>query len=336
MAKSKQPSIRTIYEQYEPELYRRMRRGKDDFNIFNLSYAKNYYFNLLYTLGIAVRVWEGFPTYFDKSILERVLMNSGKAVIHYDPILQKWLCLVLGQVDKYDTNGRPLHYAASTLYGNIIYHDLTPDNSVIIWDNMTQIPTLANVEFYAGRLANLRMTLDQCIKNLKVPYLIRTTSNNKAAVEAILTEIYNYKPAVIEDGVVDLEALKVYTLTDRIPEALDAAREEYTNTYNEALSSLGIANVSQEESKRERMTQYEVAKTITGSMIQQESRLKPALQGAEQITELSKNTPEPLDISVSMERIITPIDGITGDTWSEMASDVTTQSPVSKEAADNG
>lgn len=325
------PSIRTIYEQYEPTLYSRMRRGKDDYNIFNLAYAKNYYFNLLYTLGIAVRVWEGWPIYFDKSILERILMNSGKSVIHYDPLLGKWLCLVLGKVEKYDTNGRPLRYSASTLFGNIIYNDLTPENSVIIWDNMTDIPTLANVEFFAGRLANLRMTIDQCVKNLKTPYLIRTTSNNKVAVEAILTEIYNFKPAIIEDGVVDLEALKVYPLTDGIPQALDAAREEFTNTFNEALSSLGIANVSQEESKHERMTEFEVAKTITGSMIQQESRLKPALQGAEQITALSVNTPEPLDITVSMERIITPLDGEQGDGWSELDNDTDKEKKESEE-----
>lgn len=325
------PSIRTIYEQYEPTLYSRMRRGKDDYNIFNLAYAKNYYFNMLYTLGIAVRVWEGWPIYFDKSILERILMNSGKAVIHYDPLLGKWLCLVLGKVEKYDTNGRPLRYGASTLFGNIMYNDLTPENSVIIWDNMTDIPTLANVEFFAGRLANLRMTIDQCVKNLKTPYLIRTTSNNKVAVEAILTEIYNFKPAIIEDGVVDLEALKVYPLTDGIPQALDAAREEFTNTFNEALSSLGIANVSQEESKHERMTEFEVAKTITGSMIQQESRLKPALQGAEQITALSVNTPEPLDITVSMERIITPLDGEQGDSWSELDNDTDKDKKESEE-----
>lgn len=312
----RKPSIRTIYEQYEPMLYSRMRRGQDDFNIFNLAYAKNYYFNLLYTLAIAVPVWEGWPAYFDKAILERILINNGKTVIHYDPILQKWLCLVLGQVDKYDTNGRPLHYAASTLFGNIIYHDLTPENSVIIWDNMTQIPTLATIEFYAGRLANIRMTIDQCVKNLKVPYLIRTSSNNKAAVEAIMTEIYNYKPAIIEDGVVDLEALKVYTLTEGIPDALQTIREEFTNTFNEALSQIGIANVSQEESKRERMTAYEVAKTTTGSMIFQESRLKPRIQGVDQVNELSKNTPESLELAVSMERIITPLDGEI-ESWDE-------------------
>lgn len=317
MARSKAPSIRTIYEQYEPELYRRMRRGSDDFNIFNLAYAKNYYFNLLYTLAVSVRCWEGWPVYFDKAILERILVNNGKAVIHYDPLLGKWLCLVLGQVDKYDTNGRPLHYAASTLFGNIIYHDLNPENSVIIWDNITQIPTLASVEFFAGRLANLRMTIDQCVKNLKVPYLIRTTSNNKVVVEAILQEIYNFKPAVIEDGVVDMDALKVYPLVDKIPEALDAARDEFTNTFNEAMAALGIANISQEESKHERMTQFEVAKTVTGSMIQQESRLKPAIQGAEQVTELSKSTPEKLEVTVSMERIITPIDGEEGVSWDE-------------------
>lgn len=306
---SKKQSIRNIYQMYEPTLYSKIRRGCDDYNIFNLAYAKNYYFNYLYTLAIAVRVWEGWPSYFDKSILERILINNGKTVIYYDDVLGKWLSLVLGEVSAYDTNGRPLHYAASTLYGNIIYHDLNPSNSCIIWDNMTQIPTLANVEFYAGRLANIRMTIDQCVKNLKVPYVIRTTSNNKAATEAIFTEIYSYKPAIIEDGIVDLEALKVYTLTDGIPEALEAIRQEYSNTLNEAMASLGIANISEGGQKAERQTEFEIAKTITGSLIQQESRLKPCIQGAEQVTLLSKSTPEPLDITVSMNRVQTPLDG---------------------------
>ena len=306
------PSIRSIYRQYEPELYGRMRRGKDDYNIFNLEYAKCYYFNLLYTLAVSVPTWENLPLEVDKAIMERILINNGSVVFHYDPILGKYLTLVLAEVQKYDTDGRPLLYSATTLFGNIRYRDLTPENSVIIWDNVTQIPTLANIEFYAGRLANLRLTIDQCVKNLKVPYIIRTTSNNKAAVEGILSEVYKFKPAIVEDGVVDLECLKVYTLTENIPESLDASREEFTNTFNEALSSIGIANVSQEESKRERMTEYEVAKTVTGSMIQQESRLKPRLQGAERANELYK-----LDLKVAFTRVITELDGVDDESYDE-------------------
>lgn len=311
------PSIRSIYRQFEPELYGRMRRGKDDYNIFNLEYAKCYYFNLLYTLAVSVPTWENLPLEVDKAIMERILINNGSVVFHYDPILGKYLTLVLGEVQKYDTDGRPLVYSATTLFGNIRYRDLNPTNSVIIWDNVTQIPTLANIEFFAGRLANLRLTIDQCVKNLKVPYLIRTTSNNKAAVEALLSEIYKFKPAVIEDGVVDLECLKVYTLTENIPEALDSSREEFTNTFNEALSSIGIANVSQEESKRERMTEYEVAKTVTGSMIQQESRLKPRLQGAERIKELYPD----LDVKVAFTRVITELDGVDDESYDEGGAD---------------
>ena len=311
------PSIRSIYRQFEPELYGRMRRGKDDYNIFNLEYAKCYYFNLLYTLAVSVPTWENLPLEVDKAIMERILINNGSVVFHYDPILGKYLTLVLGEVQKYDTDGRPLVYSATTLFGNIRYRELNPTNSVIIWDNVTQIPTLANIEFFAGRLANLRLTIDQCVKNLKVPYLIRTTSNNKAAVEGLLSEIYKFKPAVIEDGVVDLECLKVYTLTENIPEALDSSREEFTNTFNEALSSIGIANVSQEESKRERMTEYEVAKTVTGSMIQQESRLKPRLQGAERINELYPD----LDVKVAFTRVITELDGVDDESYDEGGAD---------------
>lgn len=305
-------NIRSIYKQFEPDLYGRMRRGCDDYNIFNLEYAKCYYFNQLYTLGISIPTWEDLPLEVDKAIMERILINNTSVVFHYDPILDKYLTLILGQVNKYGTDGRPLEYAASTLYGNIIYKNLTPDNSVIIYDNVTNIPTLAAIEFYAGRLANLRLTIDQCVRNMKVPYVIRGSENNTTQIEALLKEIDSFKPAIVYDGVVDLECLKVYPLTEYIPDALTAARSEFTNTFNEALSALGIANVSQEENKRERMTEYEVAKTVTGSMIMQESRLKPRIQGAERINALYG-----LDVKVAFTQVMSEIDGVDGQSWTE-------------------
>lgn len=309
-------SIKNIFKQYEPSLYGKnmLIRGKgNNYNIFNLEYAKCYYFDLLYTLAISVPTWEGLPLEVDRDIMERILINNGSVVFYYDEILEKYLTLVLGEVSKYDTNGRPLEYAASTLYGNIVYKNLNPENSVIIWDRVTYVPTLANIEFYSGRLANLRLTIDQCVRNLKVPYVVSTTSNNKAAVEAIFTEVYEFMPAIIIDGLAEVENLKVNTLTDGIPYALQAAREEFTNTFNEALSSIGIANVSQETSKHEQMSEFEVEKTITGSKIQQESRLKPRQHGAELVNEVFG-----LDLKVQFNQIIGNLDGVNGDPWDEM------------------
>lgn len=308
----KNADIRSIYRQYEPNIYGKLRRGKDDFNIFNLEYAKCYYFNLLYSLAVAIPTWENMPIEVDKSIMERILINNGSVVFYYDEILGKYLTLVLAEVNKYDTDGRPLEYAATTLFGNIRYKNLNPTNSVVFYDNVTNIPTLASIEFFSGRLANLRLTIDQCVKNLKVPYIIRTSSNNKTAVEALLSEVYKFNPAIVEDGITDLETLKVHTLTEGIPEALNASRDEFINTYNEALSSIGISNVSQEESKNERMTAFEVAKTVAGSMIQQETRLKPRVQGVERINELYG-----LDIKVSFTSIPYSLDGVSGTSWEE-------------------
>ena len=307
-------SIKSIFKMYEPSLYGKnlLTKKCDDFGIFNLEYAKNYYFDLLYTLAVSIATWENLPLEVDRDIMERILINNGSTVFYYDEVLEKYLTLVLGTIEEYDTNGRPLKYSASTLYGNIIYKDLNPENSVIIWDRVTNVPTLVNIEFFAGRLANLRLSIDQCVRNCKVPFILTTTSNNKALVEAIFTEVYAFKPAILIDGISEMESLKVNTLTDGIPYVLKSLREEFTNTFNEALSSIGIANVSQEESKSEQMTQFEVAKTVTGSMIQQESRLKPRQHGAELINEVFG-----LDLKVAFTEIRTNLDGISGESWDE-------------------
>ena len=320
-------SIASIFRQYEPTLYGKNMLTKKchDFGIFNLEYAKNYFFDLLYTLAVSVPTWEGLPLEVDKDIMERILINNGCVVFTYDEILEKYVTLVLGKVTKYDTNGRPLVYSASTLYGNIMYNNLTPENSVIIWDRTTNIPTLINIEFYAGRLANIRLSIDQCVRNSKVPFIVTTTSNNKAAVEAIFTEIYDFKPAILIDGISEVDCLKVQTLTDGLQYVMKSLREEMTNTFNEALSAIGIANVSNEESKAEQMSQYEVAKTVTGSMIQKESREKPRIQGAELINETFG-----LDVKVSFTAIQTSIDGIE-EKWDELGNENTTDNKEGSE-----
>lgn len=317
--KGKNTNIRSIYRQYEPGLFNLMsKRGFDDFNVFNLEYAKCFYFNTLYTSAVALPTWEGLDDSIKKDIMERILINNGSVVIHFDKNLDKYVTLILGDVQKWDTDGRPLLFGATTLYGGIKYSNLTPDDSVVIYDSITQIPTIATIDFYAGRLANLRLTIDHCVRNLKVPFIIRTTSDNKAAVEAIMKEVYSFKPAIIEDGVVDLECLKAYTLTDNLPESLEAARQEFCNTYSEAQTAIGI-NVGDGDDKKERMTTFEIAKSLSNSIIAQEARLKPRITGAEMMNKVFANNSKPMtDVKVSFTRILTPIDGVDSDDWSDV------------------
>lgn len=282
----KKANINSIYRQFEPGLYNRYNNGKC-FNIFNLEFARNYYFNLLYTLAVSLPTWEGLPLEVDKSIMERILINNGSMVFHYDENLEKYLTLLLGAVYEYDTDGRPLKYEAVTLYGNIRYKDLTPENSVVVYDSITQIPSFATIEFYSGRLANLRLTIDMLVRQLKTPYVLKVNNpNSMAAIEAILEETREFKPSVVIDAQIEMESIKVYPLANGVPESLRMARDEFVNTFNEALSQLGIANISQDEFKRERMNLLEVERSSAGSFVLQENRLKPRILGANRINEL--------------------------------------------------
>ena len=198
-------TARTMYQQYAPNLFKLMaKRGKDDYNLFNLQTAKMYYFNTLYSYAVALPTWEGLDLSIKPDIMERIAIDNGSVVIHYDKVLERYVTLLLGAVHEWDVDGRPLKYDASPLYAGskkgdksgIMYRNLTPENSVIIYDTITQIPTITTIDFYAVRLANLRLTLDHIIRNCKVPYIIRTTSDNMAAIQGIFNEIYNFKPGV--------------------------------------------------------------------------------------------------------------------------------------------
>lgn len=321
-------TARTMYQQYAPNLFKLMaKRGKDDYNLFNLQSAKMYYFNTLYSYAVALPTWEGLDLSIKPDIMERIAIDNGSVVIHYDPILDRYVTLLLGAVHEWDVDGRPLRYDASPLYAGgkrneksgIMYRNLTPENSVIIYDTITQIPTITTIDFYAVRLANLRLTLDHIIRNCKVPYIIRTTSDNMAAIQGIFNEIYNFKPAIIEDGVVDLECLKAYTLTDNLPEILQRVNDEYTETFSEALKAIGV-NVS--EMKRERMNQLESMTSMGQTITTQDVRLKPRIYGAEQLRETFKNSPKPMnDVEVTFTRVVQPEDGTN---WMDTVMDTNT------------
>ena len=302
---------KSIYMQYAPNLFKLMaKRGRDDFGIFNLEVAKMFFFSQIYSYAVALPCWEGLDESIKPDILERIAIDNGNVVIHYDPILEKYVTLILGEVKEWDNDGRPRLYSATPLYtgDKVVYKNLTPENSVIIYDSITQIPTITTIDFYAARLANIRMTLDQVIKNLKVPYIIRTTSDNMAAVQALFNEIYSFKPAVIEDGIPDLETLKAYTLTDDLDTVLKQVREEYDQTLVEALRAIGVNTT---DDKRERIGQIEAITSMGQSVIAQDVRLKPRMYAAEQMRTVFANCPKPMnDVKVTFSRTINIMDGI--------------------------
>ena len=317
----KQDSIKQIYKMYEPELYTKsLLSGRTNESIFNLEDTKCFFFDNIYTLAISVPTWEGLPIEIDRAIMERILINNTSVVINYDEYLEKYVTLVLGKVAKYDIDGRPLEYSGMSLYGGVHYDGLNPENSVIIYDRITQVPTIAGIEFFASRLANIQLSIDQCIRNMKVPYIVSAPKNNFAELEALFTNIYEFKPNIILDGMVDLDTIKINDMGANLPTILTSLREEFTNTWNMALSFVGVSNVSNETSKHEQMSQYEVAKTTTASTMQQESRLKPRQQGAERLNEVFG-----LDVKVTFSQVMTALDGIDGKMYDERFDDTITE-----------
>ena len=96
-------------------------------------------------------------------------------------------------------------------------------------------------------------------------------------------------------------------MTDNVPEILQRVHEEYTETVSEALKAIGI-NVS--EMKKERVNQLESMTSMGQTITTQDVRLKPRIFGAEQIREVFKNSPKPMnDVKVTFTRVVQPEDG---------------------------
>lgn len=245
------------------------------------SYLNNrtyiHYYNRLTELAISMFKWNGLPDSVDPRFLELTLFSDGMAVFFKDDVMDKYLALqtmIGGNLDVYRIPKIRTAYAS-----NGYNMKLDENNSVIIFNNMLHTNCLVDIELFAQKLYECDRTMLVNIKAQKTPVMITCDENQRLTMKNLYAQYEGNEPFIF--GNKDIDMKKVQAITTGAPYISDKLYETKTQIWNEAMTYLGISNVSM--IKKERMVTDEVSRNMGSTVASRYTRLEMRKQACKQI-----------------------------------------------------
>lgn len=234
------------------------------------------YYNRLTELSTVMFEWKNLPETVDPRFLELTLFARGMAVFFKDEELG-YLALPVaanGTWNVYQIPKKRRAYATNG-YNN----SLTDENSVIIFNNYTHTNSMLDVEMFSRRLYNMDRAIDININAQKTPVIIKCSEQQRLTLLNLYKQYDGNEPFIFGD--IDLDIKGFQALRTDAPFVADKIRQEKIQTWNEALTYLGISNTN--VTKKERLISDEVIRSQGGTIASRYSRLEMRRQACRQI-----------------------------------------------------
>lgn len=259
-----------------------MRRRKTNFgeSALNNNYSWRFYFTRLMELAISTFEWENLPDTCDERYMELSLFNEGSAVFFKDEELGYLAlkCLNNGMLNVYNV---PTNRRAFAVNG--YQKQLNDEDSVIIWNNRMREPSWPLVQYYAKRLWEYDRIIDVNIRAQKTPVVMQGTEAQRLSLINLYKEYDGNAPVILADKSLELGNVLKVAKTDA-PYVADKIYTLKTQLWNEALTALGISNVSFQ--KKERLISDEVTRSMGGTIASRWSRLEARQKAADEINKM--------------------------------------------------
>lgn len=248
-----------------------------------------YYYDRLTELAISSFKWNNLPDTIDSRFMELVLFRFGQAVFFEDDVMG-YLCLTNAMSGNWNVYNIPLRRRAYASNGYQKQLDIS--DSVIIYNNMLHMPSARDIRMFAQKLYEIDRTIDVNLKAQKTPILIKCDEKERLTMQNLYMKYDGNQPFIWGDTYLNDGAFDV--LKTDAPFVAPDIYELKTKIWNEALTCLGISNVT--ISKKERMVTDEVQRNMGGVIASRKSRLKAREYACEQINKMFG-----LNISVEFE-----------------------------------
>ena len=238
------------------------------------------YYNRLMALSISMFEWKGMPDSIDTRYLELCLFGEGHCVFFKDEELGflALRCSIGGPFNVYQIPIRRRAYAS-----NGYQRELDMDNSVIIWNNELHTNSMLTVENFSRRLYEMDRVIDVNVKAQKTPILITCSETQRLTMKNIYMQYEGNEPVIFGDNQ-NVNPNSIQVINTDAPFHASEIYDLKTRYYNEALTYLGISNISFQ--KKERMVSDEVIRNLGGTIANRYSRLNARKQACQMINEM--------------------------------------------------
>ena len=239
------------------------------------------YKDALTELAISMFDWQNMPEEIDIRFLEMTLFRNGAAVFFEDDGDLGYLALPVamnGQFNVYKVPTRRRAYAV-----NGYQKQLTMEDSVIIYNNMIRTNSWRLVNIYARRLWDIDRSIDVNARAQKTPVVLQCSEAQRLTALNLFKEVDGNAPVIMADKNLDInDVMKAVDIG--APYVADKLYQLKTEIWNEALTRLGISNVSYQ--KKERMISDEVLRNQGGTIASRYSRLDMRRKACEEINKM--------------------------------------------------
>lgn len=246
--------------------------------LFNTS-EFNIYLKRLSEMAISMFEWVNLPDTVDERFLELTLFGEGKVVFFDDEDIG-YLALQMADDGQLDVYRIPTRRRAISCTNYTKQLDNT--DSVIIYNNVMHTASYFEMLPYARRLTELDRIIDVNVKAQKTPTAILATEKQRLAMLNLYKQYDGNEPFIFGDKNLDLN--NITSITTGAPYIGKDLYELKTQIWNEALTTLGIVNVSIQ--KRERMVVDEAIQTQGSVVASRYSRLNARKQACKQINQM--------------------------------------------------
>lgn len=243
--------------------------------------AVNEYLDIFTEMAITSIKWNDLPSTIDARYLELVEFQTGKTIFFQDIDADMFLCLSMAFQGNFDVYGNPKKRRAYSRY-NQYSNYLTDKNSVIIWNNYSRKPSYPRIYTYAKRLALLDVIIDINVNAQKTPVLLRGSEKQRLTLENLYMQYAGNYPFLFGSDDLQLDSLNV--LKTDAPYVGDKLYSLKIQIWNEALTYLGISNVSFQ--KKERLVSDEVSRNMGGTVANRNSRLDARKKACDDINKM--------------------------------------------------
>lgn len=237
------------------------------------------YYERLKELAISCIKWEGLPDTIDERYLELMIYETGLSVFFKDDVIG-YLALPAAVGNSYSVYMVP---QVRNIYAPNGYQKrVTAENSVIIYNNMLHTVCDPIIRGYAMDLYDIDRTIIINAKSQKTPLFIAC---DEEAQQLTLKNVYmQYEgntPVIFANKSLNPNSIRV--MQTGSPFVADKLYTLKTKIWNEALTYLGITNLSD---KKERLITDEIQQNQGGVIASRYSRLIARQQAADEINRM--------------------------------------------------
>ena len=267
------------------------------------------YLNRFRRIALSMFEWVNLPKSMDSRYLEQCLYYMGQASLLYDKkygfintkCAGSGYVNIYGLPDKFNcfsygfNSMRKLYVGMNPMLTEAQKENQKNYECILVMNNWDRTPTAGSMELFAWRLYNAQRTCDVNISGQRYPVMIVGDDKQRLMLENLYNQYNGNQPFIFGNKNQLSEDMLKAIKTDS-PYVADKITEYKKEIWNEALTYLGINNISVQ--KKERLTENESNENNELVNLNLQAMLAPRLEACRQFNEKYGLTGTDKEISV--------------------------------------